>query len=231
MPDTPSDALIAALTRATADGRLSWTPNPAGNAEAHGASAVLTAHNGADAPCLTVQDPATGHQAQLYPALYPGLKALLSQANAAAATSRETLACAALELRHGRLPDAYSDPTGILALTRALAHATRRHALTWHRLSSGDTTIHAARAAGIHCQLIQTLADDASRHLLTLTASQENRPLAALTEPLDEGPRPSPLNELLRCITLANAETARELLQEQPAKAGEVIIELLAGMI
>ena len=231
MPNTPSDTLIAALARATADGRLRWNLDPAGNAEAHGASAILTAHNQADDPCLTVQDPVTGHRAQLRPAVYPGLKSLLKQAAADAAAARQTLTWTAMELRHGRLPDACSDPTGILALARALAHATRRHAIAWNRLSTENTTIHAAHAAGTHCQLAQTPADAPSGHLLTLTAAQDRRLLAALTEPRDEGPRPSPLNELLRCIRLANEETAREMLDEQPDNAEEVLLDLLAGLI
>ena len=231
MPDTPSDALIAALTRATADGRLVWSRNPAGNAKVHGTSAILIARNGADGPCLTVQDPTTGHQARLSPEIYPGLEALLKQAAAAAEASRETLVGAALELRHSRMPDSYSDPTGILALTRALAHATRRHALTWTRLSSENTTIYTVQAAGTLCQLAATPADTPSGRALTLTALQDDRPLAVLTEPLDEGPHPSPSNELLRCIRLANAETAREMLQEQPAADGEVILDLLAELI
>ena len=120
---------------------LIWSLNPAGNAEAHGASAILTARNNGDDASVTVEDPATGHRAQLRPAAYQGLKTLLKQATADATASRDALTSAALELRHGRLPEAHSDPTGILALTRALAHATRRHALIWTRLSSADTTL------------------------------------------------------------------------------------------
>ena len=231
MPETPSDALITALARATAEGRLIWRLDPAGNAEAHSAKIVLTARNNGDDASLTVQDPATGHQAQLRPTAYPGIRTLLKQATADAAASRDALTSAALELRHGRLPDAHSDPTGILAWTRALAHATRSHALTWTRLSSADTTLHTARAAGTHCQLAQTPANVPSGQLLTLTAAHNPRPLAVLTEPLNEGPRPSPLNELLRCIRLANAEAAREMLQDQSVEAGEVILDLLAELI
>lgn len=231
MPDTPSDALIAALTRATVDGRLIWNLNPSGNAEAHGASAILTANNQPDDPCLTVEDPATGHRAQLRPAVYPGLRTLLKQAAENAAAARQALTSAALELRHGRQPDAYSDPTGILALSRALAHATRRHATAWTRLSSGPTTIHAAQAAGTHFQLTESPADTPSGRALTLTATQEGRPLAALNEPLNDGPRRSSLNELLRCIMLANAETARDMVQHQPDDASEVLLDLLAGLI
>ena len=131
------------------------------------------------------------------------------------------------------MPDEHFDPTGVLALASALAHATRRHALPWTRLGTPEGTLHTARAAGINCHLSRSPQPPAPDRSITLTLSavDDGRPLAIMHEAESEDARRSPLNELLRCMRLAGEETARESAGALPGHAEEVLTEILAGLI
>ena len=230
MTTTPTNALILALDQATADGILHWRHVRGGHARVQGHLAALTLMTCAETPVLNVSDLATDHTAHLDAIIYPALNPLAQKAMAAASEARETTLWAATEMRHAAPPHPHHDPAGMNALINALSHATRRHALPWQRLSAPSVTCHTAAATGLQLHLTHPGTSPGDEPLC-LSISQKGMPLLATAEPLKDGNRLTPIGELHTAIALANAETAREILESQPGDTPELIQDILASLI
>ena len=230
MNNPSNDTLIDAVTQATMSHRIAWRMNANGHPEAHGDNTRLTLSWENRNPVLTVQSPDTGPSYRILSENHSTLKDLAAVAQAQVGMNTATFRHTSSELKISHRLAAPFDKDDLGDLISALSHATRTHALTWHRIA----------APGITCHVTSTL--DHQFHLtrpspglhdepLYLSASHKGRPLTAATAPAREGTRLSPLGKLLDCIQLANAETAREILENLARSHDEQLEHIIAGLI